>query len=111
MSKEERTRGKQIRSDLLVNLDVFDNSGEAHQQPAHSHLSLKTYLRYDPLTPDAVADLHLIKTEIEAWRKQNAKEENEFGHREPRDPATKGKIDAKLLTLKKRQEKEPRVKC
>jgi hypothetical protein len=103
VAKQGITNGKQIQCALRVNLDVFDNTNEPKQPPSHSHLAIKTFLRYDPLTPEAIADLHRIRNEVEAWRKQNAKEENEFGHREPRDPATKGKIEAKLLTIKKRQ--------
>jgi hypothetical protein len=62
VAKENITRGKQISNSLGVNLDVYDNTNETPQKPSHTHISLKTYLRYDPLTPDAIADMHRIKT-------------------------------------------------
>jgi hypothetical protein len=35
---------------------------------------LKTFLKYETLTADNIKELQKIKTDIEAWRKQNSKE-------------------------------------
>lgn len=90
-------------------MDVFDNTKQQAEEPSYQYVSFKTLLRYQPLTAESVNELQKIKSDIESWRKQNAKEENEFGHKEPDEAATKAKIAAKILTIKKRQEKEVRV--
>ena len=56
-----------------------------------------------------IAQVNEIKNEVEAWRKANLKEENEFGHK-PKDAASlKSKIENKLLITKMRQKDEPAV--
>lgn len=76
MGKENRKNGKFIRNDLAVQLDVFDNTKEIPRETSYEHLSLRTFLKYQPLTSENVAEVTRIKNEVESWRKQNAKDEN-----------------------------------
>ncbi len=81
VGKENRRNGKFIRSDFEVQLDVFDNTKEMPREPTYEHLTLRTLLKYQPLTLDNVREVQRIKNDVEQWRKQNAKDENEFANK------------------------------
>lgn len=59
---------------------------------SYEHISLRTLLKYEPFSPDNIAEVIKIKNEVESWRKQNAKDENDFGSKERDENATKHRI-------------------
>jgi hypothetical protein len=64
LGKEEKHKGKFIKNNLLVDLDVFDNTNSENSKPTHSYISLKTLLRYEPLTAESVGELQKIRVDM-----------------------------------------------
>jgi hypothetical protein len=81
ISKVDQIQHKFINNDLIIQLDVFDNSKEQPKTPRSDNLAIRTLIKYPSLTPNDMAEVLKIKAEVDNWKKANLREENEFGHK------------------------------
>lgn len=76
IEKLNKTEAKQIKKDVVINLDVFDNSLPEEPPPTVEQVAIRNLIKYPPLSPQDLPQIAKIRAEVEAWRKTNSKEEN-----------------------------------
>ena len=62
-------------------------------------------VKYPPLNTEDIAEVNQIKNDVYNWRKQNLKDENEYGAKTKDKEILQNKIDSKLLITKMRQKR------
>jgi hypothetical protein len=58
----------------VIKLDVFDNSQPPTSQSSIENISIRTLIKYPPLSPEDISQIAKIKAEVDSWKKSTLKE-------------------------------------